>query len=189
MTTFFNEPCRWSPDSTNAENEIREIFVQHWEKLKNQMIAKVNELNTWRQKFIEYVNKYVDEQILNLSADYDRQRLGLDQACEENLDTTRAYCTAQNIDLFNELRDACRSLEFQVAQLEYINGTVNVLKVITVQEQMERKKKEQSAASKPENDKPEEKLIVGHTNNIQDNRSENGDVSVKLVPSISNETQ
>jgi hypothetical protein len=61
--------------------------------------------------------------------------------------------------------------------------------VITVQEQMERKKKEQSAASKPENDKPEEKLIVGHTNNIQDNRSENGDVSVKLVPSISNETQ
>jgi len=189
MATFLNPPFRWLSDSTDAENEIRAIFFQHWEKARDQMIATINAINAWRQKTIEDINKYADEQIRNLGDDYDRQRLSLDEKREENLDTTRAYCSAQNGELFNELRDACRSLVFQVAQLEFLNGTMIGPKVITVQEQMERMKKEQSDASKPEKDRPEEKLIIQDTNNIQDRQNENGDLSIKLVSSISNETQ
>jgi hypothetical protein len=190
MAKFLNPPpYRWLSDSTDAENEIREIFFQHWEKARDQMTATVNEIDAWRHKFIAYINNHADEQIRNLGDDYDRQRLSLDEKREENLDTTRAYYGAQNVELFNELRNACRSLAFQVAQLEYVNGTMNGPRVITVQEQTERMKNEQSAASKSEKDKPEEKLIIQYTDNIQDNRNENGDLSIKLISPISNETQ
>jgi hypothetical protein len=189
MSIFLNAPCRWVPDSTNAENEIREIFFHHWEKLKDQMIAGVNAINSWRQKFIEDINKHAEEQIRTLAEDYDRQRVSFYEKYEENLDTTRAYCSAQNLELFNELHNACRLLEFQVAQLESVTGTMTGIKVITVQEQIERKKKEQSDISKSENDKPEEKLRTEHVNIIQDNRSENGDLPIKLVSSITNETR
>jgi hypothetical protein len=63
------------------------------------------------------------------------------------------------------------------------------LKVITVQEQMERKKKEQSDASRPKNDRSEEQRIIEHTNNIQDNQNETRDAVFQSVSSISSETQ
>jgi hypothetical protein len=188
MTTSLNPPVGWLPDSTNAENEIREIFVHHWNKIKDHLIAVVSEINVWRHKMIEDTNKYADEQIQIVTADYERLRLNLNERCEENLDTTRAYAVAQNIELFNELRSACRSLEFQMAHLEYINGVMKGFKVITVEEQVERKKKEKSEVPKSENDNPEEKPTIEHANDTQNNRSEKKDLTVKVLSSISNES-
>jgi hypothetical protein len=189
MNISLEAPCRWLPESTNAENEIRTIFFLHWEKLKDHFIATVNEINAWRQKVIEDTQKYTDEQIRILAEDYKRQRLYIDQKREENLDTTRAYADANNNELFDELRKECRLLEFQMAQLENINGTMNARRVVTVQEQMERKKMEKSAASKPVNNTPEEKPIPEHTNTIQDNRNESGNGPVELTSPSPNETQ
>ncbi|CAF1040765.1 unnamed protein product [Rotaria sp. Silwood1] len=186
MNVILTDPCRWLPDSTNEENEIRGIFFHHWEQLKDRFIATVNDINKWRETFIDYVNKYAEEQIRILAEDFQRQRLNLDEKREENIDTTRAYSAARNIELFQELRNECRLLEFQVAQLEFITGEMQGLKVITVVEQMERKKKEKFTTSKSENDKLEEKSITEHPNDIQathslpvessndDNRSING---------------
>jgi hypothetical protein len=188
MNTSLNPPIRWLPDSTNAENEIREIFFQHWDKMKDHLIAMVNEINAWRHKVIEDTNKYADDQIRIVTADYERLRLNLNERCEENLDTTRAYVVAQNIELFNELRSACQSLEFQMAHLESISGTMNGLKVITVEEQVERKKKEKSDIPKSENNNAEVKPTIEPANDIQNNRSEKKDLTVKVVSSISNES-
>jgi hypothetical protein len=189
MSAVMNVPDQQLPGSTEPENEIRGIFLQHWEKMNNQKQASINAINNWRQNFIEHINKYAEEQLRHLADDYVRQQLDLEKKCEENLETTRAYYDAQNAELFNELRNACRLLEFQVAQLESVNGTLAGLKVITVQEQMERKKKEQSDASKPENDKFEEQRIIEHTNNRQDNQNETRDAVFQSVSSISSETQ
>jgi hypothetical protein len=189
MNTLLNAPCRWQPDSTNAENEIREIFFQHWDKLKNHFIAMVNEINKWREKVIEDANKYADEQIRILADDYNRQQLSIDEKREENLDTTRAYAGANSIDLFDELRKECKLLEFQMAQLESVSGTLTGHRVITVQEQIEKMKREKSDASKLENDKSEGKSITEQTSTKQDNRNADGDSSDNLVSSIPNETQ
>ncbi|CAF0984202.1 unnamed protein product [Rotaria sordida] len=188
MNINLTEPFRWLPDSTNEENEIRGIFFHHWEKLRDRFLETVNEINKWRQKTIDDVNKYADEQIRILAEDCQRQRLTLDEKREENIDTTRACYAARNIELFQELRNECQLLEFQVAQLEFVTGEMQGLKVITVFEQMERKKKEKINTPKPETDKLGEKPIIEHVNHIKDNHGENRDLYIESASSISNQT-
>ncbi|CAF4313497.1 unnamed protein product, partial [Adineta steineri] len=104
-----------------------------------------------------------------------------------NLDTTRAYCSAQNIELFNELENACRLLEFHMIQLETVTSTMSTYRVVTIKEQMERKQKEKSDASELKTNKSEEISIVENINTTLDNGRENKDLSVQLVSSISDE--
>lgn len=173
MNINLNEPCRWLSDSTTAENEIREIFFKHWEKLRDRFILNVNEINAWRQRLIEHTNQYADEQIRILADDFQLQRVSFDEKREENLDTTRAYCGVQNVELFTELCCACRSLEFQVAQLENINGTMVGIKVVTVSEQIERRNKEKSDASSiSTNENIAEKSTFKHNDGTTDNPDE-----------------
>jgi hypothetical protein len=189
MTKFLIPPSGWSADSTEAENGIRMIFFQHWEKMAHQLQATVNMIDTWRQETIEQINKHAEEQMRILGDEYDQHRLVLDEKCEENLEITRAYRDVQNMELFKELYSACLSLEFQVAQLEYIMGSIKVPRVIRVQEQMERRKKEQSDVLKPEDNKSEEKPIIEPTNNIQDDQSAKKDEYNNSASVISNATQ
>ncbi|CAF1544828.1 unnamed protein product [Rotaria magnacalcarata] len=186
MNINLNEPCRWLSDSTDAENEIRQIFYNHWEKLKDHLIAGVNEINAWRQRLLDDINNYANEQIRVLAEDYERQRLSLDVKREENLDTTRAYCGIQSVDLFTELHNACQSIEFQVAQLESINVTMRAIKVITISEQIERNKIEKIDTTMSDND--QNKPIIEHTNDINDNTGESRDQHIELASSITNET-
>jgi hypothetical protein len=189
MSKFVTPPSGWIADSTDAENHIRAIFFQHWQKAMGEFVASVNQINTWRQTFIEQINKHADEQIHILTDDYDRQRVIFDEKYQENLEITRACCVAQNAELFNEIQNVCRLLEFQIVQLESVSGTMNGLRVITSHEQMERKKKEQSDASRSEDSKPEEKPIAEPTNNIQDNPSAKKDEYDNSASAISNTTQ
>ncbi|CAF3442374.1 unnamed protein product [Rotaria socialis] len=186
MNINLNEPCRWLSDSTNVENEIRLIFYNHWEKLKDRLMAGVNEINAWRQRLLDEINNYANEQIRVLAEDYERQRISLDVKREENLDTTRAYCGIQSVVLFTELRNACQSIEFQVAQLESINTTLQAIKVITISEQIERNKLEKIDTTKSDND--QNKPIIEHTNDINDHTGESRDQHIKLASSITIET-
>ncbi|CAF1498396.1 unnamed protein product [Adineta steineri] len=189
MSISYNPPCRWLVDSTNAENNIRHIFFQHWEKMKDQCIAAINQINAWRDQTIQEIHQHVDEQTRILATDFEQLQLNLHEKCEENLDTTRAYCSAQNIELFNELQNACRLLEFHMIQLETVTTTMNTYRVVTIKEQMERKQKEKSDASELKINKSEEISIVENINTTLDNGRENKDLSVQLVSSISDEIE
>ncbi|CAF1451919.1 unnamed protein product [Adineta steineri] len=155
--------------------------------MKDQCIAAINQINGWRDQTIQQINQHVDVQIRILETDFEQLQHNLHEKCEENLDTTRAYCSAQNIELFNELENACRLLEFHMIQLETVTSTMSTYRVVTIKEQMERKQKEKSDASELKTNKSEEISIVENINTTLDNGRENKDLSVQLVSSISDE--
>lgn len=185
--SVFNAPCRWQADSTNAENEIREIFFQHWERLKDQFVALAVEIQDWQKRLVESINNHVAQQMRILEEDYQRQMHKLDQQREESLDTTRACCTANNVDLYGELRGECQLLQFQAAQLENTISSLEAPRVIPVSEQMERKKKENLDTIKSESGKSEEKLLIEQTNHVQQSHGENEDLYNEPKQSASNE--
>ncbi|CAF1303112.1 unnamed protein product [Adineta steineri] len=155
--------------------------------MKDQCIAAINQINAWRDQTIQEIHQHVDEQTRILATDFEQLQHNLHEKCEENLDTTRAYCSAQNIKLFNELQNACRLLEFHIIQLETVTTTMSTYRVVTVKEQMERKQKEKSDALELKTNKSEEISIVENINTTLDNGRENKDLSVQLVSSISDE--
>ncbi|CAF1502131.1 unnamed protein product [Adineta steineri] len=157
--------------------------------MKDQCIAAINQINGWRDQTIQQINQHVDVQIRILETDFEQLQHNLHEKCEENLDTTRAYCSAQNIELFNELENACRLLEFHMIQLETVTSTMNTYRVVTIKEQIERKQKEKSDASELKTNKSEEISIVENINTTLDNGRENKDLSVQLVSSISDKTE
>ena len=187
MNISLSEPCRWLPNGTIAENSIREIFFHHWEKLRNCLLESINQVNEWRHKFIEDVNKCANEQIRILAEDYERQRLNLDAKCEENLETTRAYRDVPNEELFKELYNGCQSLEFQVTQLELISGTMHYFRVITISEQMEKKRMEKFAMLKTKNEDFQENRTIERVNDMKENRDTSEDPRAMPVSSVSNQ--
>jgi hypothetical protein len=132
MNIDLTDPIRHSFVSNKEENEIREIFYRHWEKMKNQMKIVINGISEWRSRSILDINSYADEQIHILQADYNQQRGIFDKKREDNLGIAKSYHQAKRTDLFNELRIECQSLEFQVAQLEYVQNQNKRPWVITV---------------------------------------------------------
>ena len=188
MSNFINPPHRWLPDGTNEENEIRTIFYLHWEKAMNNYRESVNQINAWRQAIISYIHKYADEQIGILTTEYDRQRVSFDGKYQENVALARDY-GAQNAELFKEIRNACQLLEFHIVQLEALKVTMESFRVITSEEHMERKKKEQSDAVMSEQSKPEEQPTTQPTHNTQDNPTGKKDEYANAASAISNETQ
>jgi hypothetical protein len=142
MNIVLTDPIRYSYISNREGNEIREIFYQHWEKMKNQMKGVIDEINMWRFRSIQDINSYANEQVRILQADYNHQRDIFDQKREENLGIAKAYHQTKQTNLFKELIIACRSLEFQVAQLVYIRNQNNRPKVITVEDETRTKKQD-----------------------------------------------
>lgn len=185
MSAFLIEPCVLIPGSSEAETRIRQIFHHHWQRMREQLQATVRSIENWRDTTIEQIKKYADDQVRILGEDYDRQRLVLDSKCEENLNLMRSCCTAENIDLFNDMQNTWVALQFQVAQLEYIHFTINTPKVITVPEQMEREKQQNTSALTEEN----LKLGQSHINHSQNNPSDIKTESDKSTLPTPNEAQ
>jgi hypothetical protein len=144
MSIVLNDPSRFTLFGSKEEDKIREIFYQHWEKMKNQMKMIIDVINMWRSQSIEAINSYAAEQIRILQTDYSQQRGIFDQKLEENVETANAYHKTKQIDPFQELCIACRSLEFQLAQLEYVQNQNERPKVITVEELIRRKEQDKA---------------------------------------------
>jgi hypothetical protein len=142
MSAFLNPPGREFFNGGKEANEIREIFYQHWEKMKNQMIMTHNEINKWRDRCITEINKYADEQIRIINDDYDRQRQVFEERRRDNIDTAIAcvHRTTAEADLFDQLRNECRRLQFDVAKLENVKVGMDYIKVITVDDQLKKKR-------------------------------------------------
>ena len=138
MSAFLVEPCVSVPGSSEAETFVRQIFYQHWKKMAEQLQATARSIENWRQATTEQIKKYADDQMRILGEDYDRQRLVLDRKCEESLDLMRSCCSNETIDLFHDMQNTWRAIEFQVAQLGNVRGTLEGPMVITVHQQVEK---------------------------------------------------
>jgi hypothetical protein len=136
MSNSLESPGRKVFNSSKEENAIREIFYQHWEKMKNEMTRTSDEINRWRQKSIADINKHAEQEIQILNNYYARQRSVFDETRRANIDIATAYVqhVTKQSDLFGQLRDACSKLEFQVAKLEMVRGDMDYIKVITVED-------------------------------------------------------
>jgi hypothetical protein len=141
MSNFLESPNRKSYNSSKEENALREIFYQHWEKMKNQMGRTTEEINQWRQRSIEDINKYADQEIQILHDFYKHQRDVFDEHRRANLETAASYVHhgVKESEMFDQLRQACSTLEFQMAKLETIRGDMDYIKVITVDNQTKMK--------------------------------------------------
>jgi len=161
---FLESPSRKVFNSSKEENAIREIFYQHWEKIKDQMVSTKEEINRWREISIARINKHADQQIQTLNDYYARQRYAFDDSRRANIDTATAYVQhgAKQPDLIDQLYHACRKLEFQIAKLETIKADMDYIKVITGQD-LAKKKYENS--------------IIKQSTNADDNLHKNGNLS------------
>jgi hypothetical protein len=166
MSAFLNPPGRNVYGGRKEENEIREIFYQHWEKMKNQVFMTHNEIIKWRDYCITEINKYADEQIRILNGDCDRQRQVFEERRRENIDTATAYVdhTTAEANLFDQLRNECRRLQFDIATLETIKVDMDYIKVITVEDQI-KKKRENSTITQSIKTKDNTSKNVGSSSN------------------------
>ena len=189
MSTVLAKPCRHGRITSKEENEIREIFYQHWEKMKNQMKKSIDKINRWRSQNVQDINLYADEQISILQRDYELQGGIFNRKRVENLDTAKIYHNNKQIDLFNELSAACRALEFQVAQLMYFSTTVERVRVITVEQQTGGMKPVNTNINGLELESDGTRVIIENGNSTVRDGSDNARSSVKSKSSVSNETQ
>jgi hypothetical protein len=159
MSSFSEPPSRKLNGSSKEENTIREIFYQHWEKINNKMDKASRDINSWRHKSIDLINKYADQQIRILTDDYNRQRVVFDENRRTNIDTAATYIShpAKQSDPFVQLRNACSKLEFQVSELEIIKDGMDYIKVMTVDDQ---KKKKQEGSMTNESTKIDDNMHI-----------------------------
>ncbi|CAF3161888.1 unnamed protein product [Rotaria sp. Silwood2] len=189
MSDFLAEPCRQSRSSGKEENEIRKIFYQHWEKLKNRMEEDIVGINEWRSRSIQEIKSYADEQIRILKFDYDNQRRIFDEKRTQNLELAKVYRESREKELFSELCTACQSLQFQVAQLENVVYEKSRPKVITVEEQMKRTKQDTAKLNRSQF---ENNRTRSTNENVHIRDSNENDITRSFgqsIPSMSNETQ
>ena len=132
METLLITPSQFLPNSAVAENRIREIFFHHWEKMKDEFLAAVNQINTWRQTMINDTNRHADDLLHALASDFNRFKTNCQQQCDENLEKTDVYHGVQNVELFNELYESCRSVKFQLARLESVRSELHTLSLIHI---------------------------------------------------------
>lgn len=146
MNNFLAVPCRRSHFTSKEENEIREIFYQHWETMKKQMDASIEKIQEWRHQSIQEIKSYSEEQIRIVRDDYDSLRQIFDHHRDENLETAKAYHNSKEKNLFDELSIACRSLKFQVAQLDFTSDQKTRPKVRPVYDHVVRKMQDMNGA-------------------------------------------
>ena len=116
------------------ENEIREIFYKHWDKMKNQIQEKIDEITKWRSRNILRIEQYAKDQMLRLEQDCTRQRHILDKSRRDHLEIARAYSQKKADEPFKQLCNACNKLQFQIAQLDYVQYQTKYPTVLTVKD-------------------------------------------------------
>jgi hypothetical protein len=189
MSNFLDKPCRHSINSSREENEIREIFHNHWERMKIQMKTTIDDINKWRSQSIEEINQYADKQVRILKNYYDQQRTIFDKSRDENLDAAKAFHTSKQSHLFNELRNACGLLQFQVAQLETVWAQEERPRVITPEEQTRRMKQDKINTRALESENSQGRSITEDPNIMKRNEGDIARSSPNSISSISNERQ
>jgi hypothetical protein len=164
MVFDFGEPGRHKIRGNKEENEIREIFYQHWEKMKNSTKMIIDEINKWRSRTIDKINMHADEQLRRLQIDYDRQRAIFDKKREDTISIAKAYSQSKANDQFKDLYNECRLLEFQVAQLEFLRDQSQSPRVIIVEDQRRGNKPNHSNTHAPVFDDRRVRSMMDNTN-------------------------
>ena len=167
MDFKLEEPRRQSKTGKKEDNEIREIFFQHWKKMRNQTEAVVGEINGWRTRMINEINTYADGQIRYLETIYTRQRTIFNQKREENISIAKALYQSKADNLFKELCNACHLLEFQVAQLEDVQYQIQRPRVIAVEEQTKENTENQSTMHTHQTSARRSQSMTNHTNAVK----------------------
>ena len=151
MSEFLKEPCVEVPGSSAAETHIRKIYHYHWQNMREKLQETMRVIDNWSQTTIASIQNHAQEQMRILGEEYDRQRGELDRQCEESLAFMRSCCNTENTDLLNDMNQTWLALQLQVAELEFFPGTMSAPKVITIQEQIERRKQQHASVSQEEN--------------------------------------
>jgi hypothetical protein len=144
---FAIPPQTWLHTTNDYIDEIHDIFYQHWVSLNNERQESIGKIKKWRVDQKQQINKFADEQTALLDDDYNRLRRIFDETHKENLETANAYHDTRQLDLFNELRDACRLLQFQAATLIFCKYEMDRPRVIIVEKKLERKNVEEINAN------------------------------------------
>jgi hypothetical protein len=185
MSFNFDEPCRRSKTGKKEENDIREIFYEHWEKMKNQTKVALDGINAWRSQTIDEINTHADEQIRQLQTIYSRQRAIFEQKREENISSAKLFQQSKSNsqsnanDTFNEVCNVCRSLEFQVAQLEHIQYQIKRPRVIPIGDQGRGNKQNQSNTHAHGFEDRQARSTINKTNMPEKDRDNNSRSSVQ----------
>lgn len=164
MTEFLKEPCIDVPGSTDAEKNIRRIYHHHWQRMREKLQSTIGVIDNWSQVTISSIQNHAQEQMRILGGEYDRQRVALDRQCEESLAVMRSCYSAENTDLLTDMHNTWVALQVHVAELEFIQGSMTVPKVITIQEQFERAKQQHASVPQGENHGPIEQPTVPSQN-------------------------
>ena len=133
-------PDRYShdPKKSAEENEIQELIYRQFKTAQSEVVMTSININTWRERTVQFIHQYADEQLRILHDDYHRLGTSIQQNLEETLDTVRACREANDSDLFVQLRNECRQSKFQVAQLENVDSKMESPRVVTIEEQKKR---------------------------------------------------
>jgi hypothetical protein len=137
-------PRSYSANSSDYTDEINNLFKQYWKILDQERQKTIEGINKWRHDLEEHISKYADEQRALINDHYDRQRSILDEKLIENLEIANAFHDARQIARLNELCEASRLLEFQVATLKFSNYEMKQPEIIFVEKQLETKNLEES---------------------------------------------
>jgi hypothetical protein len=144
MSSDFTAPLRsYLSNANDYTNEIHDVFNQHWEILSKDRQECIDRIDKWRHHWREHINKYANEQKVLINDHYNRLRPIFEEKYRNNLETANAYYAAQQLDLFNDLREACRFLEFQIATLNYSKEEMKQPQVIIVEKQLKTKNLEE----------------------------------------------
>ncbi|CAM2697794.1 unnamed protein product [Rotaria socialis] len=136
-STFITPPCSWLPNANAYVNKIDKIFYQHWKILNTERQKSIDSINQWHHDWNERIEKHAEEQKVLIINEYDRLRPVFDEKYKETVEIANTYHGAQHGELFKELGDACQSLKFQVAILQFVQREVEYPQVVTIEDQEE----------------------------------------------------
>ncbi|CAF1040735.1 unnamed protein product [Rotaria sp. Silwood1] len=189
MTSNFSAPLHtWSSCTNKYIVEIHNIFHQHWVTLDEKRRSTIEEIDQWRLQWEKSITKYADKQKVLLNDTYDRLRRTFDKKYKENVETANAYHSAQQLELFKELRDACQVLEFQVAKLEYLKMEMKYPEVIDMEEQKERMKLEEMNTTTEENARRRRRRCKDNDKKTENNSGNSTSLSPNSIASSSKPT-
>ena len=173
MSVFLQQPCNYSIDDSPIETEIRMIFFHHWSFMRDQLLNSFNAIDQWRLSMIEQITKHAEQQTRILGDYYDSLRVPFDQKQLESLQRARLLLNAQNMKELDELRDACRRLQIQVAQIQYPIASHYTVQVIPVQTQVDERTFQNNQVEQkpiiPPNPQTQDNITQNPSSNIDDN--------------------
>jgi hypothetical protein len=178
MEFKLDEPCRHSKTGKKEDNEIREIFYGHWKKMKNQTETVMNDVNAWRSRMTNEINTYADKQIRALEVIYNRQREIFDRKRDEKISIAVDLRKSKTNDAFEDLYNACRLLQYQVARLEHVQHEIKRPRVIAIRNQAEGSTQNQSNTHAHESEDSRMESTTNKTN-VTEKRGSNSSRSLQ----------